>query len=529
MMKCHLFVILFVLLIGGTSTGFAADTVYTISYVGQTFFDGGHNSDCWGWTAPDGTEYALVGYANGIGIVRTTPTVSIVDTIPGPTGGGAGIWRDIKTYGHYAYAVSEASGEYSGLSVIDLQYLPDSAHFVGAFSTNGGTAFTSHNISIDTARGFAYVEGSASEQIRILDLADPEVPTFVNYFGNAASAIHDMYAENDTVYVAEGSAGTWSIWDLSDKMSPQLLKRVTVPDAGYVHNIWPSPDRHYCVTTEETAGKPVRVWDISDYANITQVGGYLGPSLLAHNAFWRGDLIVISHYESGIIIVDATDPTALTEMYRRDTYPAGESPNFHGCWGAYPYTQNGHVYASSIEGSVVVLNIDAECPTPTTPALLSPDDDATGVPQPLTLTWANNSAPAYHVQIAADSMFAAPVIDTLITGASLEVSGLPEYTTHYWRLAAANDCGDGNWSPVRAFTTTCIVALTGDVNQTLSVTSADVIYMVTYVFKGGPEPLPIAAAGDVDCSGTLTSADVIALVNYVFKSASLPCDVCSIL
>jgi hypothetical protein len=77
--------------------------------------------------------------------------------------------------------------------------------------------------------------------------------------------------------------------------------------------------------------------------------------------------------------------------------------------------------------------------------------------------------------------------------------------------------------------TGCPVTLTGDVNTTGDITSADIIYLVNYVFKAGATPLPIASAGDVDCTGAVTSSDIIYLVNHVFKAGALPCDVCTIL
>jgi hypothetical protein len=73
----------------------------------------------------------------------------------------------------------------------------------------------------------------------------------------------------------------------------------------------------------------------------------------------------------------------------------------------------------------------------------------------------------------------------------------------------------------------CPIAVTGDVNVSGSITSADVITLVNYVFKSGLPPQPCAAAGDVNCNGTVTSADVISLVNYVFKGGTPPCDACT--
>ncbi len=68
--------------------------------------------------------------------------------------------------------------------------------------------------------------------------------------------------------------------------------------------------------------------------------------------------------------------------------------------------------------------------------------------------------------------------------------------------------------------------MTGDVNLDGVITSADIIYKVNFVFKGGFAPLPCEGAGDVNCSGSVTSSDIIGLVNFVFKSGDPPCDVC---
>jgi hypothetical protein len=74
----------------------------------------------------------------------------------------------------------------------------------------------------------------------------------------------------------------------------------------------------------------------------------------------------------------------------------------------------------------------------------------------------------------------------------------------------------------------CAILLTGDVNLSSTLTSADIIGLVNYVFKGGAAPQPCPEAGDVNCDSKLTSADIIGLVNYVFKSGAAPCNVCEI-
>ena len=62
----------------------------------------------------------------------------------------------------------------------------------------------------------------------------------------------------------------------------------------------------------------------------------------------------------------------------------------------------------------------------------------------------------------------------------------------------------------------------GDCNDDDIITSADIIYLVNYTFKGGPEPIPVVDVGDANCDGVITASDIIYLVNYVFKSGPDP-------
>jgi len=81
---------------------------------------------------------------------------------------------------------------------------------------------------------------------------------------------------------------------------------------------------------------------------------------------------------------------------------------------------------------------------------------------------------------------------------------------------------------LRYFTPDNVAVATGDVNVNGSITSADIIVLVAYVFKGGVAPQPIAEAGDVNCDHSVTSADIIYLVNHVFKGGPGPCDACAV-
>ena len=312
-------------------------------------------SDVWGWTGSDGTEYALMGVLSGIAVVNTS-TMQVVTIVPGPTKSDVYYHRDIKTYKHYAYAVSESKGANAGLVVIDLQPLPNSVSIVGYFPIDPSGNVLSHNMSIDTSKGFAYLEGNEDNRVIIFDLSDPEQPLFVGGFNG--TGIHDLYARNDTVYLAEGENASFSIWDLKDKSDPKLMVRHEIPGGGFVHTIWPTNNSQYVVTTEETPDRTVKIWDVADYNDITLVGEWLGANSLAHNSQVMDDLLFISHYQSGLYVLDISDPSNPTEIAHYDTYLPGEAAAFNGNWGVYQYTQNGMVFTSDQEGRLTILNFN---------------------------------------------------------------------------------------------------------------------------------------------------------------------------
>lgn len=63
----------------------------------------------------------------------------------------------------------------------------------------------------------------------------------------------------------------------------------------------------------------------------------------------------------------------------------------------------------------------------------------------------------------------------------------------------------------------------GDASGDGVINSADVIWLLNYLYKGGPEPIPLEA-GDVNCDGVINSADVVYLLNYLYKNGPPPCD-----
>ena len=117
--------------------------------------------------------------------------------------------------------------------------------------------------------------------------------------------------------------------------------------------------------------------------------------------------------------------------------------------------------------------------------------------------------PRYDTTITCDTTFPGPVI-TCDTTEIITTVDTTFYTDSTQFLFV-----DGS----RTFSGSCV---SGDVDESGSITSADIIYLVNYVFKGGAEPTCSALSGDVNCSGTVNSADIIYLVGYVFKGGVPP-------
>jgi choice-of-anchor B domain-containing protein len=325
-----------------------------LSYVGDLDYNL-DVSDIWGYVAPDDTEYAIVGIQNGVSVVSladpTNPTEAAF------VNGASSIWRDIKTWGNFAYVINETS---NGLAVIDLSGLPDS---VSSYNWTPnlpglGTLSTCHNIWIDEF-GFAYIVGcnlnGGGGIILNVDTESGE-PEFVAAM--PPEYCHDIYVRDNKAYNSEINIGQFTIYDVSDKQNIQTLGGQNT-EFNFTHNSWPSDDGNTLFTTDELANAPVGSYDVSDPSNIIELdqfrpGATLGDGVIPHNVHVWDDWIIISYYTDGCIIVDGSRPDNLVEVGNFDTYiPQGTG--FNGAWGAYPFLPSGLVLVADIGDGLFVL------------------------------------------------------------------------------------------------------------------------------------------------------------------------------
>jgi hypothetical protein len=66
----------------------------------------------------------------------------------------------------------------------------------------------------------------------------------------------------------------------------------------------------------------------------------------------------------------------------------------------------------------------------------------------------------------------------------------------------------------------------GDADASAAVDIDDVVYLIAYIFSGGPAPAPAVCCGDADASGGVDIDDVVYLIAYIFSSGPAPLDGC---
>ncbi|MBX7041269.1 MAG: choice-of-anchor B family protein [Ignavibacteria bacterium] len=311
-------------------------------------------SALWGYVAPNGREYAILGTQTGTSFVDVTDSANIheVDFVAGVNSA----WREMKTYQNYAYIVSE--GTNSRLQIIDLQYLPDSVSLVNTWSYTGYTK--THSIS--QSGKYLYLNGgnaSPNGGVAIIDLSNPTVPVKLGQW--TTEYVHDCRVLNDTIWTANVYSGRMSIINAQNKNTPQYVRNWQAYQSQSVstHNAAITDDRKYILTTNEVsspAGK-LYVFDISDLNSITKITEWQPTGItssIVHNVEIYGKYAVIAHYTSGIRIVDISNPASPAEVAWYDTYPSSNSNSFNGCWAVYMFP-SGKIIGSDISNGLFVI------------------------------------------------------------------------------------------------------------------------------------------------------------------------------
>ncbi|MDX1942079.1 MAG: choice-of-anchor B family protein, partial [Saprospiraceae bacterium] len=306
---------------------------------------------------PDGTEYALVGVQTGVSIVSLANPQSPEEVAFIP--GDFSRWRDLKTWGNFAYVTADEPGSDEGLLVIDLSDLPDNVSYFNWKPTiDERTLTTCHNLYIDE-NGICYLAGCNINGggVLFVDVATtPGTPAFIGKGPNIYA--HDVYVRNNKMYSSELYLGRVGIYDIVNKTNPTFLASQNTL-FRFTHNTWLSDNSKVIFTTDEKSNAPIGAYDISNLNDIKELDQFrpaytINSGTIPHNVHVKNDYLLISYYTAGGVIVDASRPDNLIEVANWDTYSIPQV-GFHGAWGLYPFLPSGNILVSDIENGLFVI------------------------------------------------------------------------------------------------------------------------------------------------------------------------------
>ena len=356
-------------------------------------------SSLWGWDDPEtGKAYVIVGRVDGTAFVDITdPTRPIyLGELPKTASSPGSFWREMKTYKHYAYIVSDGARSH-GMQVFDLHRLrglngaKPQKFTVDAHYTNARSV---HDIVADTISGFIYLTGSnaggemCGGGLHMVDVREPLKPKFAGCFADPQTGrqgtgyTHDaqcvVYRGPTTRYQGRQICFGWnethlSIADVTDKARPVAISRATYPNVGYAHQGWITDDHRYIYQDDEldemeglVDGTRTLIWDVSDLDNPVLAGQYIAKNkAIDHNLFLVGNTMYQSNYTSGLRVLDITDRLKPREIGFFDTHPVGaDEPEFAGTWGNYPFFKSGVVAVTSMTEGLFILKARPTAPVP---------------------------------------------------------------------------------------------------------------------------------------------------------------------
>jgi hypothetical protein len=193
----------------------------------------------------------------------------------------------------------------------------------------------------------------------VLSIENPEDPELLSHMTPDSVTpsiniryVHDAYVRNDTVYASGESRGLFII-DYTDPQAPQLVSAIrNYPFQGYNHSSWVTENGETMVMADETHGKPLKIYDVSDSTDIRSI---------PHNPLIKDDLAYVSYYHEGLQVFDISDPQNPTPFLSDETYPQYPDDTirgYEGCWGVYPFFSSGTVAASDMTNGLYLYRVD---------------------------------------------------------------------------------------------------------------------------------------------------------------------------
>ncbi len=367
----------------GAASAFGCSDVDLVAFVPVADLGGSRGvrvNDVWGWTDPESQrDYAIVGRMDGTSFVDVTDPVNpvVVGNLPKPEWAPGSIWRDMKVYSDHVFIVADGAANH-GMQVFDLTRLRDFDGDMITFDTDAhyDRVHSVHNIVINEGTGFAYAVGASGGGdtcgggLHMIDIQEPTNPVFAGCFADPTTGrsgtgySHDAQCvdydgpdrEHAGKEICFGSNETaLSIADVTDKDNPIALAVEDYPNVAYTHQGWLTEDQSYFYMNDEldevgglTQGTRTLIWDVKDLDEPVMIKEHFSENTASdHNLYIVGDLMYQSNYNSGLRVLDISDPENPTEVAFFDTVPGEDFPSMDGSWSNYPFFASGVVLVTS--------------------------------------------------------------------------------------------------------------------------------------------------------------------------------------
>lgn len=309
---------------------------------------------CWGMIGGDGREYALVAARLGTIIYDCHDPARPFEVafIPGPPPSfGIYFWREIRDVDGYVYV----SSEHGPVQVIDMR-VPSSPSLVGTFG------MTAHAIAADTQRKHLWLLGGPGNGAVVYDLnvSRTNPPVLTQYTENY---VHDVFIQNGWAYLSLSNIGKLGILDISN-IRAMTMRSLTPTPGALTHSSWADDTDGLCVTTDESSGGGLSVYDVSNKSAPTLLSTWFSPTVPAatlHHQYVVNKIVHMSAYSDGYWAVDISVPTNPRPVAHFDTSPL-TGGYYVGAWGCYPLQPSGVVYISDTQTGFWILRAEHGVP-----------------------------------------------------------------------------------------------------------------------------------------------------------------------
>ena len=445
-----------------------------------------------------------------------------------------GLEVDTSNYSLILYAVWFTGDLSPGDGKIATLYFSTGPGWDSAQGVAIDTVFWPPTISLEftnasTGFGFdpAFKRGSAGPYFLVLSPDGGEI-----WFGGEtreilwASSLSEV--ENVKIEYSTNNGANWT-----------SIVDSTPNDGSYLWNV-PSVYSTECLIkiSEVTDGKP---WDISystftillfsmsfyPQQNVIDVGGGSADYIVKINSVGYNSPVTLSlsslppeaNYNFSLNPIIPPDSSILTVVTNSNT-PVG----------TYFMTLTAQGDGETLDSQpILVVN---QAPEPFNLSFPGNGDTATTtIPPYLLVGWEKATDPdlydtvRYSVYYSTDSNF--------VLQDSFKTTSTSEYLTlqtdsifYFWKVKAVDKWGKYTWCN-QSFWSFFYLPIypplpnRGDANADGKVNVTDVIYLINYLFRGGPPPVEIEQ-GDANCDGKISITDVIYLINYMFKGGPVP-------